>query len=182
MLHPDDDIALAGEHARVDHQLMERVARGDAEAFRMLTERHATSVTAHAKRMLREASEAEDMVQEAFLRLWKNAPTYRAEARLGTYLHRIVHNLCVDALRARKPGNADALDGLASDERPSRELAVQSRAQRVHEEVKNLPERQRSGSEPGALRGADQRGGFRDFAGVGGCARVFARPCTPDLA
>src|SRR6476659_7844573 len=114
---------------------MERVARGDAEAFRMLTERHAASVTAHAKRMLRDASEAEDMVQEAFLRLWKNAPTYRPDARLGTYLHRIVHNLCVDTLRSRKPGDPDALDELPSEERPSRELAVRTRAQRVHEEV-----------------------------------------------
>jgi len=123
---------------------MERVAQGDAEAFRMLTERHAPSVTAHAKRMLRDASEAEDMVQEAFLRLWKNAPTYRAEARLGTFLHRIVHNLCVDGLRARKPASPDALDGLVSEERPSRELAVRTRAQRVHDEVSLLPERQRA--------------------------------------
>lgn len=135
---------LAGETARFDHRLMERVARGDAEAFRMLTERHAASVTAHAKRMLHDASEAEDMVQEAFLRLWKNAPTYRAEARLGTYLHRIVHNLCVDTLRARKPGHPDALDALHSEDRPSRELTVRSRAQRVHDEVKALPERQRA--------------------------------------
>ncbi len=123
---------------------MERVARGDAEAFRMLAERHATSVTAHAKRMLRDASEAEDMVQEAFLRLWKNAASYRPEARLGTFLHRIVHNLCVDRLRARRPGNPDALEELVSEDRPSRELAVRTRAQRVHEEVQALPERQRA--------------------------------------
>lgn len=123
---------------------MERVAQGDAGAFRSLTERHAASVTAHAKRMLRDATEAEDVVQEAFLRLWKNASSYRPEARLSTFLHRIVHNLCVDQLRARHPGDPDALDGLSSEDRPSRELAVRSRAEQVHHEVKALPERQRA--------------------------------------
>ncbi|MFT3926124.1 MAG: sigma-70 family RNA polymerase sigma factor [Myxococcales bacterium] len=132
------------QHPEDDHLLMERVARGDAEAFRTLTARHAPSITAHARRMLRDASEAEDMVQEAFLRLWKNAATYRPEARLGTFLHRIVHNLCVDALRSRKKTDADALDGLPSEERPSRELLVRTRAQRVHDEVGTLPERQRA--------------------------------------
>jgi RNA polymerase sigma-70 factor (ECF subfamily) len=123
---------------------MERVAEGDAEAFRALVDRHAPSVTAHAKRMLRDASEAEDVVQEAFLRLWKNAPTYRAEARLGTFLHRIVHNLSVDLLRARKPQDHDALEGLPSEDRPSRELSVRTQAQRVQDEVRALPERQRA--------------------------------------
>jgi len=123
---------------------MERVAEGDAQAFRALVDRHAPSVTAHAKRMLRDASEAEDVVQEAFLRLWKNAPTYRAEARLGTFLHRIVHNLCVDLLRARKPQDPEALDDLPSEDRPSRELHARTKSQQVQEEVQALPERQRA--------------------------------------
>jgi RNA polymerase sigma-70 factor (ECF subfamily) len=127
-----------------DHRLMVRVAEGDADAFRTLAERHAPSITAHAKRMLRDASEAEDVVQEAFLRLWKTAGSYRPEARLSTFLHHIVHNLCLDRLRAKRPTDADALDALVSEDRPSRELMMQSRARRVHEEVLALPERQRA--------------------------------------
>jgi RNA polymerase sigma-70 factor (ECF subfamily) len=123
---------------------MARVAEGDAEAFRVLTGRHAASITAHAKRMLRDATEAEDIVQEAFLRLWKNASSYRPDARLSTFLHRIVHNLCVDNLRARRPGDPDAVEELASEDRPSRELGTRSRAAQVHEAVKALPERQRA--------------------------------------
>lgn len=133
MQNPDDD-----------HLLMERVAEGDRAAFRTLTARHAASVTAHARRMLRGSSEAEDVVQEAFLRLWKNAPSYRADARLSTFLHRIVHNLCVDHLRARRPSDADALEELVSEDRPSRELTLRTRAQQVQAEVGALPERQRA--------------------------------------
>jgi RNA polymerase sigma-70 factor (ECF subfamily) len=127
-----------------DHLLMARVAEGDREAFRLLTKRHAPSVTAHARRMMRGSSEAEDIVQEAFLRLWKNAPTYRAEARLSTFLHRIVHNLCVDSLRATRPNDADALEALVSEDRPSREIALRTRAQQIQDAVAALPERQRA--------------------------------------
>lgn len=127
-----------------DHQLMARVAEGDAEAFRVLASRHAASVTAHAKRMMKNASEAEDVVQEAFIRLWKHAPSYRPEARLSTYLHRIVHNLCLDRLRAERPADPEALDGLVSDQRPSREIVRQERAAQVQEAVAALPERQRA--------------------------------------
>src|SRR4051794_11915211 len=103
---------------------MERVAEGDADAFRVLAERHVGSITAHAKRMLRSASEAEDVAQETFLRLWKQAGGYRPEARLTTFLHRIVHNLCVDRLRARHPADPELLEGLESGDRPSRELLL----------------------------------------------------------
>lgn len=127
-----------------DHELMERVAEGDGQAFRVLVERHTRSLTAHATRMLRNPSEAEEVVQEAFVRLWKQAPSYRPEAKLRTFLHGIAHNLCIDRIRARRPQDEAALEQLTTNERPSGSLAERERSARVHSEVAALPERQRA--------------------------------------
>lgn len=127
-----------------DHQLMARVADGDAGAFRRLVERHAASLTAHASRMLHSASEAEEVVQETYIRLWKQAPRYRPEAKLRTLLYGITHNLCIDRLRARRKHDADALDELAAEDRPSRELGARQLSAEVQAAIARLPERQRA--------------------------------------
>lgn len=127
-----------------DHRLMARVAEGDAAAFRVLVERHASSLTAHATRMLQSESEAEEVVQEAYIRLWKQAPRYRPEAKLRTLLYGIAHNLCIDRLRARRTHDAEAVDDLCADERPSRELGDRQRSAQVQAEIARLPERQRA--------------------------------------
>lgn len=127
-----------------DHALMARVADGDAAAFRMLVERHAGSLSGHAARMLRSPSEAEEVVQEAYIRLWKQAPRYRAEAKLRTWLYGVVHNLCIDRLRARRPQDAEAVDGLSVEDRPSLEIGARERSLQVQREVAALPERQRA--------------------------------------
>lgn len=127
-----------------DHRLMERVADGDADAFRVLVERHTASLKAHATRMLQNPSEAEEVVQEAYVRLWKQAPSYRPDAKLRTFLHSIAHNVCIDRIRARKPHDADAVDQLASTDRPSGDMHERELSARVQREVAALPERQRS--------------------------------------
>lgn len=127
-----------------DHRLMERVAEGDAQAFRVLVGRHTASLLAHAERMLRNRSEAEEIVQEAYVRLWKHAPSYRPDAKLRTFLYGVVHNLCIDRLRARRPQDAGALDQLAASERPSGNLQELELRARVQAEVAALPERQRA--------------------------------------
>jgi RNA polymerase sigma-70 factor (ECF subfamily) len=128
-----------------DHQLMERVAEGDSHAFRLLVERHTRSLNAHAARMLRNQSEAEEVVQEAFIRLWKQAPNYRPDAKLRTFLHGIAHNLCIDRLRARRPQDDVALELLtATGDRPSGGIAERQRSAQVQAEVAALPERQRA--------------------------------------
>jgi RNA polymerase sigma-70 factor (ECF subfamily) len=127
-----------------DHRLMERVAEGDAQAFRLLVERHTRSLNAHAVRMLRNPSEAEEVVQEAFVRLWKQAPNYRPEAKLRTFLHGIAHNLCIDRLRARRPHDDAALEQLAGGDRPSGNLLALEQSARIHAAVAALPDRQRA--------------------------------------
>jgi RNA polymerase sigma-70 factor, ECF subfamily len=127
-----------------DHQLMERVAEGDNGAFRLLVQRHTRSLHGHAVRMLQNQSEAEEVVQEALVRLWKQAPSYRPEAKVKTFVHGIAHNLCIDRLRARKPRDDGALDRLVASDRTSGSIDERERSHAVHAAVSALPERQRA--------------------------------------
>jgi RNA polymerase sigma-70 factor (ECF subfamily) len=80
-----------------DEELMLRVARGDRDACRLLVERHLRRVVAFAARVLASPSEAEDVAQEAFARVWTGAASWRpGVARFTTWLHRVVLNLCLD--------------------------------------------------------------------------------------
>src|ERR1051325_3317508 len=82
-----------------DHQLMGRAAQGDERAFRTLAERHAGAALRLARRILGNEAAAEEIVQDAFLRVWTHAPRWRPEAAFRTWLYRIVVNLCLNAKR-----------------------------------------------------------------------------------
>src|ERR1700741_388322 len=91
-----------------DHDLMARVAKGDERAFRTLAERHAGAALRLARRILGNEAVAEDVVQDALLRVWINAPRWRPEAAFRTWLYRIVVNLCLNAKRRRPDLPLDA--------------------------------------------------------------------------
>lgn len=92
-----------------DTALVAAVAKGDAEAARRLMERHLPKVLNVARRMLGDATEAEDISQEVFLRVWKNAGRWRpGRARFETWIHRVTLNLCYDRLRRRREITTDA--------------------------------------------------------------------------
>src|SRR5262245_13401901 len=82
-----------------DHELMARAAKGDGRAFRTLAERHVGAALRLARRSLGNEAMAEDVVQDALLRVWINAPRWRPEAAFRTWLYRIVVNLCLNAKR-----------------------------------------------------------------------------------
>jgi RNA polymerase sigma-70 factor (ECF subfamily) len=83
--------------------LLMAYANGDSAAVRDLALRLAPRVLAQASRMLADRAEAEDVTQEAMLRLWRMAPGWRqGEARVTTWLYRVTANLCTDRLRARR--------------------------------------------------------------------------------
>lgn len=91
-----------------DEALVVLYANGDASAARSLTLRLAPRVMAHAYRLLSDRAEAEDVTQEALLRLWKIAPEWRqGEAKVTTWLYRVTANLCTDRLRKVKHTNID---------------------------------------------------------------------------
>ena len=86
-----------------DEALVVLYANGDPDAARLLAQRLLPRVLGYAGRMLSDPVEAEDVAQEAMLRLWRLAPEWRqGEAKVSTWVYRVVANLCTDRLRARR--------------------------------------------------------------------------------
>src|SRR5215211_5425971 len=84
-----------------DKDLISQVGQGDAQAFATLYERHIRVAYSLAYRMMGEKEAAEDLLQEAFLKLWSGAASYRAErGSVRTWLLSIVHNRGIDQLRS----------------------------------------------------------------------------------
>jgi RNA polymerase sigma factor (sigma-70 family) len=133
--------------ASEDEDLLAAYAAGDATAARALTQRLAPRVFAHAHRMLGgDRAEAEDVAQEALLRLWRAAPAWRnGEAKVTTWLYRVTANLCIDRIRRRRSGpDLDAIPEPA-DSAPSAAEGLQhkARTEALQRALDALPERQR---------------------------------------
>ena len=100
-----------------DEALLVLYANGDPDAARVLAQRLVPRVLGYAARLLADRTEAEDIAQEAMLRLWRVAPDWRqGEARVSTWIYRVATNLCTDRLRMRKRRQTDALDLVAEPE------------------------------------------------------------------
>src|SRR5471032_2031237 len=100
-----------------DEALMARIARGDERAFRALTSRHLPVMLGLARRILGNAADAEDVSQEAMLRVWTHAPRWQPLALFRTWLTRVVVNLCLDRKR-RAPWVALEAAGEIVDDTP----------------------------------------------------------------
>lgn len=131
---------------RGDEELLLAFAGGDAAAARALTGRLGPRVFSHAMRMLGDRAEAEDVAQDALLKLWRIAPGWRVgEAKVTTWLYRVTANLCIDRMRKRRNGpDLDAVPELA-DEAPSaaKRLQQNARAEALQNALNDLPDRQR---------------------------------------
>lgn len=124
---------------------MERVARGDRDAGRVLVERHLSRIVAFAGRTLGDRSGADDVAQETFLRLWTHAARWRPEAQLGTWLHRIAYRLCLDRLaRRRETPLDDATDPPDDRPSPAEQMDQRAIAHAVNRALATLPEHQRA--------------------------------------
>lgn len=128
-----------------DAALLVAFANGDATAARDLADRLLPRVLAQATRMLADPAEAEDVAQDAMMRLWRIAPDWRqGEAEVSTWLYRVVANLCTDRLRKRRGGVS--LDQVAEppDGAPSVAAQIQTRARMaaLSDALAQLPERQ----------------------------------------
>ena len=128
-----------------DDALLVLYANGDRAAARALTLRLTPRVLAFAQRMLGNRAEAEDVAQEAMLRLWKVAGDWRQDqAKVSTWLYRVASNLCTDLLRRRR---SVPLDGIAEPEDGHPGVVAgmidQDRALALEAALALLPERQR---------------------------------------
>jgi RNA polymerase sigma factor (sigma-70 family) len=134
------------EGSESDDALMARVAARDADALRLLSDRHANIPWRIACRMLGDQIEAEDVAQEAFLRLWQHGDRWQAGGSgVAAWLTRVATNLCLDRLRRKRFVAGDEVPE-RMDEAPPADAGIEG--EEVRSAVKNcieaLPERQRA--------------------------------------
>jgi RNA polymerase sigma factor (sigma-70 family) len=130
-----------------DAELVRNAGAGDAQAANALVRRHLPKMVGLARRMLNDGAEAEDVAQEVFLRVWREAPRWKpGAAKFETWMHRVALNLCYDRLR-RKREKTDPDAGLyVADPKPmaSDLWLARQREVKVHAALAELPERQRA--------------------------------------
>lgn len=131
-----------------DDDLMVRTAEGDEGAFRALVEKWERPVFAFLDRMLGSREEAQDLGQETFLRVYRQAKRYRPEGRFKSWLFRIAGNLARSRLRRNKilrwtPFEPGLHDRDSGSEAPDRALERGERERAVRDAIGKLPERQR---------------------------------------
>ena len=131
-----------------DEALMVLYANGDPDAARLLAKRLLPRILGYATRLLTDRAEAEDIAQEAMLRLWKVAAEWRQdEAKVSTWVYRVVTNLCTDRLRSRQRRRADPLDEVAEPESGAASVETRlmqaDRIAALDAALATLPDRQR---------------------------------------
>jgi RNA polymerase sigma-70 factor (ECF subfamily) len=131
---------------RDDAELLEVIRKGDHAAFAALVQRHTDRFYRLAYRHLRSRPAAEDVVQDAFLKIWEDPTRWRAErkVRFTSWFHRVVVNLCLDRLRKKSPQPSDAIAEWP-DLADSVDVALDRRAEQqlLEREIDALPVRQR---------------------------------------
>ena len=124
---------------------MARVAQGDERAFQLLSRRHLPAMLGLARRILGNAAEAEDVAQEAFMRVWTHAPRWQPLAQFRTWLTRIVTNLCLDRKRRAPWVELEAAGEIADPGPDAGQKAEEDERERMlAAAIEKLPVRQRS--------------------------------------
>ena len=139
------DMAFDQYDGAPDGALLVAFANGDRAAARLLAIRLTPRALGQAYRMLTDRAEAEDVVQDALMRLWKIAPEWRqGEAQVSTWLYLVVANLCTDRLRRRKRNVG--IDQIAEPEDPTPSVTDRmqdyTRQKALADALASLPDRQ----------------------------------------
>jgi RNA polymerase sigma-70 factor, ECF subfamily len=131
-----------------DEDLISFVGQGDAEAFTTLYDRHGRAAFSLAYRMMGERQAAEDLAQDAFLKVWRSASSYRAErGSVRTWILSIVHNRGIDQIRshASRRRTQDKIEASAPRSQPSEAFAQtwrNSQRDQIREALDTLPPEQ----------------------------------------
>ena len=139
-----------------EQRLLQRVREGDQAAFAPLVDAHSSRLIGLAWKLVGDRGDAEDLAQEAFLRLYRAIPSLRGDSRVGTWLYRTLSNLGIDHLRRQKlkrklfffRQNDDEADPLERAEDPSAsprdQLLARETGQRLNRALQKLSARQRT--------------------------------------
>jgi RNA polymerase sigma-70 factor (ECF subfamily) len=141
-----------------DAALMLRVKRGDDAAFAELVDKYKQPVMNLVYRILRDATEAEDLAQNVFLQVYKSAHRYEVTAKFSTWLFTIARNLCLNEIRRRSRHPADSIEathGEGEDQparqfedhkifQPTQNVLHQELEQKIDQALAELPETQRT--------------------------------------
>ncbi len=148
----EEDRVKAEENER-SIELMELVRNGDMGAFEALVEMHQNAVIGTVAKMLGSPTEAEDIAQQVFVRIWKSAPRYEPQAKFTTWMFTITRNLVFNEVRRRKRKPTVSQDEREEDSNrlaedthttsPDEDLLHTELEAAVDRAISNLPEKQR---------------------------------------
>ena len=130
-----------------DGELLALVKEGSHQAFTVLVQRHSGRFYRLAYRYVQDKSTAEDIVQDAFLKLWENPARWQAEreTKFTTWFYRVIVNLCLDWSKKKRPMDLDPEMPVIDERDTADEVMIRNEAQRMMEtEIAALPERQRT--------------------------------------
>jgi len=149
----DQPLVDEGTENEIDLALMKRIADADEQAFETLIERHQRAVIGTVAKMLGNASDAEDIAQQVFIRLWKSAPRYKPTAKFTTFLYTITRNLVFNESRRRSRKKEFSMEEREDDfhlqtpdsknESPDKNLLQSELQTSVDRAIAALPEKQR---------------------------------------
>ena len=136
--------------------LMVRIAEGDDDAFEILVNRHQTPVLNLVYRFVGDRTQAKDLAQEVFLKVWQSAKSYKPEAKFTTWVYRITANLCINELKSSRrkrwfsfhrsdEDSENSMEDSISDGSPNAEdlLLAKERSSQISDVLQSLPKNQR---------------------------------------
>ena len=140
---------------QTETDLIRAAAGGDAQAFNRLVLEHREGALMLAVRLLRSTPDAEDVVQDAFVKVWEELVNFRGDSKFSSWLYRIVYNLSLNKIRSRgirrffRIGESDEEDSIdwnlpSDDPLPDEVLIDTERKQRLEKAILKLPAKQRS--------------------------------------
>jgi RNA polymerase sigma-70 factor (ECF subfamily) len=159
---PKGDASKNAQHDQADHVLVDRMRGGDETALAAFYDRWSDRVYSLALRLLREARDAEDIVEETFWQAWRNAARFdTARGNVGTWLLTICRSRALDRIRARRRKREDTtLDDEAQYESPQPDpaaaMVISETGRIVRAALAELPDEQRQAVELAYFRGLSQ--------------------------
>jgi len=137
-------------------ELMARIGRGEEDAFEILVNRHQASILNLVYRFIGDRTQAKDLAQEVFIKVWQSAQEYEPKAKFTTWIYRITANLCFNELKSARrkkwfslnwsdEHGEHALEEILADSAPSAEdvLLEKERSRRISDALQSLPQNQR---------------------------------------